>query len=117
MTANEVRIGNFIEFEDGAIIQVKGIHPSGKYFHNEKQSIEVFRFKPIPLTEEWLRGFGFSYISWKNCWNYTDLNTPVQLVCVDEGLLFHDYFIINHVHTLQNLFYCLCGHELSLKGQ
>ena len=109
MTADEVRRGDFIEFEDGDIIQVKGIHPSGKYFHNGKQWIEIFRFKPIPLTEEWLRGFGFDYLD-NSFWNdgfRIYLKDNEFYILTEQKRVYLEF-----VHSLQNIYFCIEQKEL-----
>jgi len=89
--------------------------------------------RPIPLTEEWLLKFGFKK------WGRDDLPRtlnyemdwirifPSNSFCDFNGYGFMHYkpnpneanesarCAFQYVHQLQNLFYCLCGEELTLK--
>ena len=130
MKARELRIGNIVRFEDGAETKVNGMHPSGNYIHNGKQWIEIFRFEPIPLTEEWLIKLGFKLseiededdpIFYEKTTSFDINDCPREILTISleskecgigysfEGweLKFPEY-----VHSLQNLFYFLTGKEL-----
>jgi len=108
--ATELRIGNLILFEDGSIIEVRGIHPSGKNIHDGKKWIEVFRLNPIPLTEEWLLKFGFKPFC--NDWSKKALiiHTRKRGFVIKRSIP-----IIKSVHQLQNLYFALTGTELTIK--
>ena len=91
--------------------------------------------KPIPLTEEWLLNFGFEKGNYKELnekhfvkksntikviisgigfWDiYTDYN-PYQITFSTGLNIITDNKGINHVHQLQNLYWCLCGKELEI---
>lgn len=78
------------------------------------------RVEPIPLTEDWLKRFGFeiqtnqvsivadTYAKGK-FWLFCDHETKKFEVVV-LGTLIN----FQHVHQLQNLYYCLTGTQLTL---
>ena len=115
--ANEVRIGNLINYNEGGIFRVIGIHEFGLDVENDIETAytEHESFSPIPLTEEWLLKFGFEVYKFdhkKNQYRFKD-----RLIVIRDDL-FCDYgtgVIIKHVHQLQNLYFCLCGEELTIK--
>jgi len=110
MKANELRIGNYIYFEDELL----------KFDFEMGWNFDYI--KPIPLTEEWLLKFGFvdgSYL-YKNYkvkagdyWNSVKFyegewcynNDDSDAAC---------YFLttIKYVHQLQNLYFALTNEEL-----
>ncbi|KUJ56436.1 hypothetical protein [Chryseobacterium aquaticum] len=142
MKIKELRIGNLVYgvFEDDeensnhSVCLVTGLSEDqylgeGWNFmleNMERKDVEnYFEMKPIPLTQEWLLKFGFEkdnevdeidgmlfvifYIGdyivehWisEDIFNFTDdCNLKVQ---------------VSSVHQLQNLFFCLCGKELTIK--
>jgi len=86
-------------------------------------------YKPIPLTEEWLVKFGFIRQGSRNMWVKDKLCIDLKELPNIRGefiegwyiglkdlgnVLFHSFMKIEHVHQLQNLFYCLTGEELKL---
>ena len=103
MEAKELRIGNYY---DG----VRGIEQLTNA--ESLQEIESYpeKFKPIPLTEEWLLKFGFEFPQGEFC-----IKGKLKIV-VDC-----DPFIevgksgveLEYVHQLQNLYFALTGEELS----
>lgn len=123
MDAHGICIDNYLEFEDGSIVQVKGIHPSLNYFHNGKQWIDTFRFKPIPLTEDYLRAFDFK--KYKNkfigMWIYRIKGNQYFFQSIATGEIFscdfgqHNVRKIQYVHQLQNLNVLFRGKFLNFK--
>jgi hypothetical protein len=142
MKANELRIGNFInDLEDRSdpnIYVVARIESSEYTSWNSGEEYNViascldpekkgyFEIRPhgIPLTEEWLVKFGFTYnedhlVYQKEGFNITD-NTIIEgdyyLACYDAQ--FDDWDAMGHafqyVHQLQNLYFALTGKELEL---
>ena len=117
MKANELRIGNWVHFENES--------SAGNFQADVDTIYDVDRklalLSPIPLTEEWLVKFGFvkdgkyDYLLKRDgfeIWNSCDFHT-------DNGDKF--LFIGNmpdlemrfiHVHQLQNLYFALTGEEL-----
>ena len=118
--ARELRIGNFLLFEDNSVIEVRGIHPSGKNIHDGKKWIEVFRLNPISLTEDWLLKFGFEYEqdgfdgvnkSFITLLRVGGNHSIYQLSIKEIAIL----TFIESVHQLQNLYFALTGTELTIK--
>jgi hypothetical protein len=86
----------------------------------QRESGELPCMKPIPLTEEWLLKFGFK----KDTWTNNDLiighwwNNGSILITDDFKLDGQeDMKPLQYLHQLQNLFYCLCGEELTFKSE
>ena len=108
MKANELRIGNYVQFSGGAIYKVDMLYIGfgGLEF-----------WKPIPLTEEWLLKFGFEK---KGCnWELPNFRFHVNKSVNYDGFLFCDGYSvitekIQHVHQLQNLYFALTQKELTL---
>ena len=109
-----------------------GTHITDEHFIEEN-----FDVKPIPLTEEWLERFGFVHND-KYCrfdsrmWNVRNRPEGKEIsmnvwratgnedgefwgVTIREELTFDDVtpVAIQHVHTLQNLYFALTGKELN----
>jgi len=108
MDANELRIGNYA-YENGIALPMN-IHDINciykNYYHGEK-------YKPIPLTEEWLLKFGFKK------WNSKGITYSKGVLIIHlrkRGFVINKRFVEpKHVHQLQNLYYALTGKELSIK--
>lgn len=134
MEAKELRICNFIKapFLGDVELEVTGIalaeRPSLGYLHfiqTKSKSGSIFfelpeKYKPIPLTEEWLLRLGFGKCSdifedWPEYEKGFDIGKSITLS--------HDFECyqgiysqkINYVHQLQNLYFALTGQELELK--
>jgi hypothetical protein len=114
MIANELRIGNYVDFK-------------GNLQKDEDQIIKACDFtaidfdssliEPIPLTEEWLIKFGLKKEKDRGCgFNYTNNSKRFKLIYFDGayGLKNSRYYNIKHVHQLQNLYFALTGEELNL---
>jgi len=116
--ANELRIGNLLLFEDNSAIEVRGIHPSGKYIHDGKQWIEIFRCNHIPITEEWLLNFGFELpILGSSIYKLGLGSFSIQHFGDKIGFFeMRNHKKIDLVHQLQNLYFALKGTELTPKA-
>jgi hypothetical protein len=117
MKANELRIGNWVDWDDKTIrSQVKGIHPSGKYAHLENGWVDLIRCDSIPLTEEWLVKFGFEFTDWLGSWDLPDGSLGI-LKTNNDTFILESYRCpeIQYVNQLQNLYFALTGEELQLK--
>jgi hypothetical protein len=130
MTANELRIGNYVYDTLGKVnkIDLEAITYIVKEPHNQ--------VKPIPLTEEWLlklgfeknkdnrwmRGksryaiFYFEYYAtgedncmWRIEYHDTDYGRNEYKDCNQWG------DVIKYVNQLQNLYFALTGEELTIK--
>jgi hypothetical protein len=108
MKPNELRIGNYVLYEnphsDRVQVQVKAVD----------FQCGTHNLHPIPLTEEWLVKLGF----------IRDSNLKNSLV--KNGIWFNSKNMeatylssklikINYVHQLQNLIFALTGEELIIK--
>jgi hypothetical protein len=113
MKTNELRIGNWVSFEDHLIKQQRIV------FLSEKADLSMV--EPIPLTEDWLLRFGFDSLGkfgfgigkfhientnnlrgkFKHAWHYRVISRKI--------------IAIYYVHQLQNLYFALRGEELELK--
>ena len=79
---------------------------------------------PIQLTEEWLLKFGFDKKTNKRKNNITVYSKSIFKACFDNGCLYvYKSYVssgyickIQSVHQLQNLFWCLCNEELTIKN-
>lgn len=106
LKATELRIGNYIDFDD-LIIKIYSIEG----FFNIIKYIDIC--KPIPLTEEWLIKFGFELDEEMPCILFSNkvLSTYKQ-----DGIfwlhILDDIIELSYVHQLQNLYFALTQKEL-----
>jgi hypothetical protein len=122
LKATELRIGNFVKFQ-GEIIEIDGIDKFNIHWGNGNFApitINGF-FQPIPLTEEWLEKFGFEKDGY-NCEktfyfekNGIIINNYDGYFLDNPNELVGKRLFIKHCHQLQNLYFCLCGEELTIK--
>ena len=114
MKANELRIGNYVEYS-GELVNIVGITEEHPFINMITiDYLEYEEIRPIPLTEEWLIKFGFEhhkhqedmyFISGMQVWNCNDL-----FMCNKNGI------ILNSVHRLQNLYFALTKEELTYEN-
>ena len=126
MKANELRIGNLIigeythdyDRKEQLLCKVVVIDSVGETQHSiwvdSNSSVETFDdFKPIPLTEDWLKRFGI-----KNDIDVWELTGVFWLQELEDGCFFLGCnsgwtgIEIKYVHQLQNLYFALTGEEL-----
>jgi len=119
MKENELRIGNLLDLY-GTIATLQGEDFYHHYSINERK---LSRFKPIPLTEEWLLKFGF--IKYGTLHDSYRLNPFIveldilgnhytfrKIMNKEESILLKE---MKHVHQLQNLYFALTEKELNIK--
>ena len=119
MNANELRLNNFIFDDNGDTTKVFSLSGYGCPEINDDQVSN--RYKPIPLTEEWLVKFGFEKDIETKSWSIlTSLEKFDYLFEISNK--YQHYFQpdfaridIKYVHQLQNLYFALTGEELTLK--
>jgi hypothetical protein len=119
MKATELRIGNLLDLY-GTTATLQGFD---FYCHFSNDDRKLSRFKPIPLTEEWLLKFGFekrgSYWHPKGSWHrylfhkFKMSSFGVLNLEPEGGIVPHAQ--VHYVHQLQNLYFALTGEELILK--
>jgi hypothetical protein len=130
MKANELRIGNLVEYNGNVIdcvdVMCDGINTK------DIEGINIVFIHPIPLNEEWLLNFGFSTTDYKK--GYIGIDHKAGGIITDFVLtyplvngVFQKHFIwehskfkyqeLKHVHQLQNLYFALTGEELTIKNQ
>lgn len=121
MNANELRIGNLIQWEStGDIESVVDIKTSSMKYHTIND-INIKDCKAIPLTEEWLLRFGFSKYDSGRFINFYREELIFGVTLNKETGKFNlagEYtydFPCNYVHQLQNLYLALTGEELEIK--
>ena len=116
MTANELRIGNYVWDNYSGNMEVSQIFADTNYIDLRKNntkpsgrySLDVIQ--PIPLTEEWLVKFGFKPLSkdWQK--NRIIIHTRKRGFVLRKSVP-----DIKYVHQLQNLYFALTGEELTIK--
>lgn len=132
LKASELRIGNWVIFDGSRAEECRvDAHDLLGLVQCEKADEGSF-FNPIPLTEEWLLKFGFKKTDNGLVFEHPAPNKPED-EHKDLGTLYPSFFFnkrpevnkwmgchtrvtIEYVHQLQNLFFCLCGEELTING-
>ena len=106
-------ISDTVEGENYSMITTYGIHLVDK---GDKD------FIPVVLTEAWLEKLGFSILRVAGVFHQATikpLNQPIFRVTVNKGKICFYYdntrrVVLDYVHQLQNLFFCLTTEELKL---
>lgn len=116
-----LRIGNAILFsENNEIAIVAEINTMGVAVDVGKELtwIEADQFEPIPLSEDWLLRLGFEEV----------YKSPMHSTYWMDGLSYYFWYDnkkqyadfkgaevdCQHLHQLQNLYWCLVGRELEI---
>jgi len=118
MEAQELRIGNWIQFRHTET----PVRITLGDFVREYNDEHLEDYEPIPLTEEWLTRFGFEqhhddcsngvmYI--KDIFSEQPKTWGVYPNEVGSGIVIKDSIKLEHVHQLQNLYFALTGEELT----
>lgn len=140
MKANELRIGNYVNYES-EIKQISGITSNNDVFYvGDSAPEDLGEFESIPLTEEWLIKFGFiddnkeerekyprvfthkSYVLNKFGIRYEmdkskyTLTDSIGFELGEFSVFLNQCFVksIRYVHQLQNLYFIITGEELTL---
>lgn len=125
MKANELRIGNYVNFPEH-YPNINDVTQLDEYimFH---ESFNPEKCRPIPLTEEWLVKFGaidrnkeerdrfnFKEINWY--FGFTEPYGDFRIYQHPDSLKYwldqYHTIEIKYVHQLQNLYFALTGEEL-----
>lgn len=140
MKANDLRIGNYINYCNENVIVLSLIALNRRlwdvelgYFTDSigfERSFDDENINPIPLTEEWLLKFGFKLDEDYGNWHLSDYDIYSikkdyyrKAVCgIKEGVVVwyfgasDDYYSwtqkLEFVHQLQNLYFVLTNEEL-----
>ena len=110
--ANELRIGNYVYFENPHSDYAK-IKISSNDFKNFERNNCFPNFEPIEITEKWLLKAGFKNEGVHYCKDFVHNNLKIKIGVEIYGYLNLKYFNhIKYVHQLQNLYFALTGSEL-----
>jgi hypothetical protein len=114
MEANELRIGNWVNFEYKGLNYGKLFIDKNYFSHYENKE---YIYTPIPITEEWLLKFGFKYYQNVNGYTYR-IDFRIHFVKFENGFTTYldntEWSEIQYVHELQNLYFALTQKELTL---
>jgi hypothetical protein len=128
IAANELRIGNFIYWDENQVFKISGITKAGcrfEYDHNQFRTQE--RIYPIKITTEILEKFGFIIEYGKDVKKTLatsrtvalkdDLkiifNYKLEIIFLEiSGLVFKKHIPASFMHQLQNLYFDLTANEL-----
>lgn len=133
ISAQELRIGNWVEFgrkENGDFLigQVEGLYGDlmggTVNIKNHDQTFLAQQLFPIPLTKEWLLKFGFDFLTdigvfklkftiSSQVGDFEFAGVPKAIGFISNGLFASGH--IQYVHQLQNLFFALTCEELTIK--
>ena len=118
MKASELRIGNWIEWDDDSHEQFKVEtidYSEPNYFVNGGLLDDML---PITLTEEWLLKFGTWPVQWesKTYIVVSGIDSWIDIIRDSDGSVSQTPSLpCEYVHQLQNLYFALTGNELELK--
>jgi hypothetical protein len=114
--AKDLRIGNLVK-ESKFSSRGRALQ---EYFQVDITDFKYSQFlEPIPLTEEWLKKFGFENHS--PYFVHPEFDYQVRMQSNGDIIAFHEQlsefygFEIKYVHILQNFFHSVKGEELKLK--
>jgi hypothetical protein len=130
----ELRIGNIIRFNEkfpeDPELELDNEGPMSEDDFNHMLIDEKFRVNAeyVPLTEDWLRRFGFKqyvhdselqgkiveYIYVDNLLTIVDWSAEGKKFTLSNSFSFRLRVDVNSVHQLQNLIFALTGKELTL---
>lgn len=80
--------------------------------HKQRCKFDYDSLEPIPLTEEWLKRFGFERLTgWLDVWRKDGFDR-FELTEIHDEYFFNDTKI-EFVHQLQNAFFCIEQTELT----
>lgn len=123
MTVSELRIGNWVA-HDGLPFYIRDVED----LRDIERTLKHGTFTPIPLTEDWLRKFGFEDNSYAMFYKYVDNEFFITVSFKDYAhtqlsehpVEVNDYSLpldCKYVHQLQNLYFALTGKELTIAEQ
>ena len=115
MKVTELRINNWIQFRHTET----PVRITLGDFVREYNDEHLEDYEPIPLTEEWLLKFGFDSDPYQDMYvlGWLKINcdkTRGGLELWVENITGNVVYL-QHVHSLQNLYFALTGEELTIK--
>jgi hypothetical protein len=123
MKANELRIGNLVQYKKGHLSIIDGIQDNttisvlGVIDDYINGCYDVSNFNGTPLTEEWLIKFGFKPDFQGNYEEaYVISKFYEGFYFVDDRLGNFNVKPIHYIHEFQNLYFALTGVELELSS-
>jgi hypothetical protein len=123
ITANELRIGNIVDYFSESADTWLDNHclTANDILCLDDRTVD--RANPIPLTEEWLIRFGFEKEEINTRQGSTEMGFVKSIMMVlkaNENYYAAPYGFPNanimHIHTLQNAFFALTQNELTLSN-
>lgn len=131
INTSDLRIGNFILDDEGKLGRITAIDPSRDYLedivvfdilgaYNPGEwsagwSCDFEKVVGVPITEEWLKRFGFSEdVPGVFVKGFLDLEQLLK-DSPEWGVYVHEKGVgrlIKYIHQLQNIFHALTGKEL-----
>lgn len=121
--SQELRLNNLVivNHKTDLISTVIGIQPEmiSVEFERQPDLVSGLHVSPnnlngIPLTEQWLIDFGFQSDPYFDRYEYYGIQVDCDKTKGETQLWIDDASYIKHVHQLQNLYFALTGHELTL---
>ena len=114
MKNTELRIGNYVNAfgtNPGIVDELYKTHLYIKWT-DSTVTYSYDELKPIPLTEDWLKKFGFkkSIYSTKED---THWNNGEKAIKQRNGIIYLCDVEIKYIHQLQNLYFALTGKEMA----
>lgn len=124
--ATELRIGNLVNYANitNRVVRIEftkfRIVPVGQLIFKD-----TFDIEPIPITEKWLLNLGFESSGLSGGIFVLDnvIDGTSDFVIETDGIEFYPqvdrdaccWAKFQYIHQLQNLYFALTGHELTLK--
>jgi len=117
MKITELRIENYIHdyYNQDVIVSIDVLVRVQKCYDKREKFQDIY--SPIPLTEDWLKKFGFKQMRESEYTFDTYELNDVKLWQKTNYEFFFEYshIEIKYVHSLQNLYFALTEKELTFK--
>ena len=134
MNANELMIGNYVNYQGRAqkicALNMNSVKIGELAYDDHRETLSNDSIKPISLTEEWLLKFGFIHNKSVNedgellINNYTLKIDKYSTIVIEDDFSFgieneiesviFDNDVLKSVHRLQNLYFALTNKELTI---
>lgn len=112
MKANELKIGNYLQ-KDGIVVKIDGRSIFDIWSDSNKS--DSIKYKPIPITDEWLRKLGFEIMR-SGLWVHAVKDLLEFEKMFFETCLYirlgNKHVSVRYIHELQNLYRAVTGKEL-----